>query len=92
MANYQTVKKFAAESGYTEAAIRSKIQDGTWPEGEVWVRAPDSKPLISIEGYEEWVESGSVSGQRRRPALRSVSCSTARNAGNGSRLSPAPLT
>lgn len=92
MAKYQTVRRFAAESGYTERAIYAKCEDGTWLQGEVWIRAPDGRKLISVEGYEEWVESGQASEQRQGRALRSVSCSTASNAVNVSRLSPAPLT
>lgn len=92
MARYQTVKKFSEASGYTERAIRTKCSDGTWQLGKVWIKAPDDRILISVEGYEEWVESGVVSGARQRPALKSVSCSKASSAGNVSRLSPAPLT
>lgn len=95
MAKYQTIKKFAAESGYTEAAIRTKIQDGTWRQGEVWIRAPDNKPLISVEGYHAWVEGAAAeqeSGQPQNQALKLVSCSTVSSAANASLLSPAPLT
>jgi hypothetical protein len=92
MVRYQTIKKFAEASGYTEGAIRSKIQDGTWPEREVWIKAPDNRVLISVEGYEAWVESGMGSGAHQRPALRSVSCMTGRSVANASRLSPPPLT
>ena len=49
MVKYKTISQFAVESGYTEAAIRSKIQDGTWPNGLVWRHAPDKKPLIDVE-------------------------------------------
>ena len=92
MVRYKTISQFAVESGYTEAAIRSKIQDGTWPKGQVWRHAPDNKPLIDVEGYEEWVESAAASGRRRKVALSSVSCMRASSAVKGSLLSPAPLT
>jgi len=55
---YLTIGKFSSESGYTEAAIRSKIADGTWLEDRVWRRAPDKRILIDVSGYEEWVEGG----------------------------------
>lgn len=58
---YLTVRKFSSESGYTEAAIRSKIQDGTWLEDRVWRHAPDGRVLIDVEGYEAWVEMGKPS-------------------------------
>lgn len=56
---YLTIRKFSSESGYTEAAIRSKIADGTWMENRVWRRAPDKRILIDVQGYVEWVESES---------------------------------
>lgn len=58
---YLTVRKFSSESGYTEAAIRSKIQDGTWLKDRVWRHAPDGRVLIDVEGYEAWVEMGKPS-------------------------------
>lgn len=91
MARYQTIKKFSEESGYTERAIRTKIQDGIWRLGEVWIKAPDNRVLICVEGYESWVESGAGSVARRPPALKSVSCGRGRSAVNVSRLSPPPL-
>lgn len=54
---YLTVRKFSIESGYTEAAIRAKIADGTWGEDFVWRKAPDGRVLIDVSGYEEWVEN-----------------------------------
>lgn len=91
MVKYKTISQFAIESGYTEAAIRAKIADGTWPKGLVWRHAPDNKPLIDVDGYAEWVESAAASGRRRKAALRLPSCSMVSNAANASQLSPAPL-
>lgn len=92
MARYQTIKKFSEATGYTERAIRTKIQDGIWRLGEVWIKAPDNRVLICVEGYESWVESGAGSVARRPPALKSVSCTKGRSVASVSRLSPAPLT
>lgn len=92
MVKYKTISQFAAESGYTEAAIRAKIADGTWPKGLVWRHAPDNKPLISVDGYAEWVESAAASERRRKVVLKSASCSMVPSAANASHLSPAPLT
>lgn len=55
---YLTIRKFSNESGYTEAAIRSKIADGTWLKDYVWRKAPDGRVLIDVDGYEAWVEIG----------------------------------
>lgn len=57
MVNYKTVMQFSAESGYTEAAIRAKLADGTWVKNLVWRHAPDGRVLIDVRGYEAWVES-----------------------------------
>jgi hypothetical protein len=81
------------DTGYSEHAIRSKIQKGVWMEGRVWRRAPDGKILIDEDGYNEWVENGnglsSVCDHRlpRGPATRG------RNTAHGgsSPLSPDPL-
>lgn len=55
---YVTVRKFSSGSGYTEAAIRAKIADGTWGKDHVWRKAPDGRVLIDVDGYEAWVEMG----------------------------------
>lgn len=69
MLRYLTISKFAAESGYTEDAIRSKIRDAIWREGLEWKRAPDGRVLIDVDGYHRWVEAGSALAVRRKPAL-----------------------
>jgi hypothetical protein len=68
MLRYLTIRKFAAESGYSENAIRSKIHDGIWMQDKVWKKAPDGRVLIDVEGYHEWVEGGGVLTVRRKPA------------------------
>lgn len=65
MLRYVTISKFALESGYTENAIRTKIRDGIWIEGAVWIKAPDGRNLIDVKGFEQWVEA-------RGPAFRVV--------------------
>lgn len=89
---YLTVKKFANESGYSEDAIRSKIRDGVWKLGDIWIKAPDDRVLIDVEGYETWVEMGGESSRPQPRALRSVSCIGGRGVGKGSPSSPPPLT
>lgn len=70
MLRYVTVGKFAAESGYTEEAIRAKIKNGVWLQDVVWIKAPDGRILVDIQGYENWVESGSPAQQLK--ALREL--------------------
>ncbi|WP_177344971.1 hypothetical protein [Pseudomonas sp. NFACC04-2] len=83
---YLTIRKFANEVGYTEAAIRSKIADGTWIEDQVWRRAPDNRILIDVHGFEEWVVNGKSREVLKQPLLRSPSSKISKSS-----LSPPPL-
>ena len=76
--------EFSNESGYTDAAIRSKIAGGVWIENEVWRRAPDGRVLIDVTGFEAWVELGKAG--LKRPVVRSVKLKPP-----GKSLSPPPL-
>ena len=64
MVKYKTIERFALESGYSETTIRLKIENGVWSDG-VHIKAPDGLILISVEGYNEWVESGVVTPSKR---------------------------
>jgi hypothetical protein len=90
-----TISKFSELSGYTEGAIRQKIQEGVWLENDVFSRAPDNRILISLEGYESWVDNKRTKVSKRS-AVQSVSDSltqTRRHGrGSSSNLSPLPLT
>lgn len=60
-----TIEKMSELSGYSPDAVRSKIKRGDWLEGIVWIKAPDGRILIDLEGYEKWVSGGmSTPGQR----------------------------
>ena len=45
---------FCQESGYSEKAVARKIEDGVWVEGREYVRAPDGRLLIDMDGFEKW--------------------------------------
>lgn len=53
---YLTIRRFAELSGYSEEAVRRKIECGVWLEGDVFVKAPDGRILVDVERYERWVE------------------------------------
>jgi integrase len=55
----------AALTGYTEKAIRRKIEDGKWLEGREYIKAPDGHILISMKGYAQWAERGWVEVRER---------------------------
>src|SRR5690606_41248976 len=88
---YLTIRKFALETGYSEDAIRTKIRDGVWPETDVWVKAPDGRVLVDVEGYNEWASSTMVFGRPRRRQSRSTSAIAGCAAAKGSGSSPPPL-
>lgn len=92
MIRYLTISKFAAETGYTQDAIRTKIRDGVWPKDQVWIKAPDGRNLIDVQGYEKWVVTGEVLKVHRQAVSKSPSCMKAFAAGSVSRSSPLPLT
>lgn len=54
--DYVTIPVAAAITGYSAKAIRRKIEAGVWLEGREFRRAPDGHVLISVKGYELWVE------------------------------------
>lgn len=56
--DYVTIPVAAAMTGYSAKAIRRKIESGVWLEGREFRRAPDGHVLISVKGYELWVERG----------------------------------
>lgn len=59
-APYVTIPLAAAITGLTEKAIRRKIEDGKWVEGREYRRSPDGGVFISVKGYQQWVEKGTV--------------------------------
>lgn len=53
---YVLVAKAAELTGYSVKAIEQKIDKGQWVEGREWVKAPDGRRLISMKGFEQWVQ------------------------------------
>lgn len=58
MTTYIRIKLFCEKTGWTDRAVRMKMQKGVWLEGREWCRAPDGSILIHWENYEKWVEGG----------------------------------
>lgn len=48
------IKKFVMMSGYTEKAVRKKIERGDWLEGYEYHRSTNGEITIYIPGYERW--------------------------------------
>jgi hypothetical protein len=64
---YVRVNLFCQLSGYTDKAVRRKIQEGVWLEGAEYRRAPDGRILIDTEAYEKWVSAKRKAGYVRVP-------------------------
>lgn len=61
-----TIKKFSQKTGYSENAVRSKIQRGEWLEGVLFIKAPDNRILMNLEGYEKWATTNARRGRSSR--------------------------
>ena len=60
VASYVTIAFFASLTGYSAKAIRRKIESRIWLEGREYRKAPDGHVLVSLKGYQQWVERGRV--------------------------------
>lgn len=59
---YIRLPLFEAITGYTEKAVRRKIEEGVWLQDKEYKRAPDGHILIDLEGYHKWVEGPRQAG------------------------------
>ena len=59
-ARYVKLPLAEAVTGFSVAAMETKIARGVWLENREYVRAPDKSVLIDLQGYELW-----AAGQRR---------------------------
>lgn len=50
------IKAFCDKTGYTDKAVRRKIESGVWREGEMYVKSPDGHIQIIVEAYNKWVK------------------------------------
>ena len=90
MVRYVTIRKFCELTGYTEKAVRATIHKGDWLQNRVWRKAPDGHVLISLEGFELWVETGMASEKRQAVHTKSPLPFAGFVAAKGSKSSPPP--
>lgn len=57
-------KRFAELTGYSEAAIRTKTQNGEWGENREWKWLPDGRKAMDLTGYEAWCLRGGKPSKR----------------------------
>lgn len=53
---YALLKVFCDKTGYTEKAVRRKIEEGIFVEGKHYRKAPDGHIFMSWEEFDKWVE------------------------------------
>lgn len=51
-----TIRRFAELSGYSEKAVRRKIERGDWLEGFEYHRAPTGGVTIYLPGFNRWAQ------------------------------------
>lgn len=73
MTRHVTIQRAAELTGYTVRAIETKIERGVWAYGKVWIRAPDNRVLIDMQGYEEWAISDFEESKRIAAGFGSTS-------------------
>jgi membrane protease subunit (stomatin/prohibitin family) len=57
-ASYVTVAHAAQLTGLSEKAIRRKIEEDKWLNGQEYRRSPDGRIFVSLDGFRRWVEKG----------------------------------
>lgn len=54
MSNLVLIRRYAELSGYSEKAIRRKIERGVWVVGREIVKSPDGRLHVDIPAVERW--------------------------------------
>jgi hypothetical protein len=49
------ITKASQETGYTEAAIRTKIKRQVWQRDTHWRKAPDNRLFVNLTQVQRWV-------------------------------------
>ena len=55
---FVTIPLFSELSGYSDKAVRRKIEDGVWIQGVHYRKAPDGRIHIDMPAYYDWVAGG----------------------------------
>jgi hypothetical protein len=58
------INRAAEETGYSAAAIRTKLRRGVWVKGRHWTKAPDNRVFINLDAVQSWVTQ-----VRKKPQL-----------------------
>lgn len=58
LARYVTIALAASAYGWSEKAIRRRMERGVWIENVHWRKAPDGGIVIDIKAVDKWLEAG----------------------------------
>lgn len=50
------IPMFCSLTGYTDKAVRRKMEEGVWVAGKHYRKAPDGRITMNIQEYYKWVE------------------------------------
>jgi hypothetical protein len=53
--NWVLIPKFCELKGYTVNAVRAKIKNGIWKEGNLWRKGPDNRIVIDVNAVNRWM-------------------------------------
>lgn len=53
---WMLIPMFCSLTGYSEKAVRRKIEDGVWVQGKHYRKAPDGRITMNVQEYYKWVE------------------------------------
>jgi hypothetical protein len=48
--------------GYTVKAMNVKMDTGVWREGFEWIKAPDGRRFVIVDGVERWIAGQPAGG------------------------------
>jgi hypothetical protein len=54
---WMLIPLFCSLTGYSDKAIRRKIETGVWLQGKHYRKAPDGRITMNLQEYYDWVES-----------------------------------
>jgi hypothetical protein len=57
LARYVTIALCSAAYGWSEKAIRRRMERGVWLENVHWRRAPDGGIVIDTKAVDKWLET-----------------------------------
>jgi len=61
---YRLLSRHSELTGYSVKALERKIESGHWMYGKEYIKSPDGRIQVIVDGYNSWVESErSQSGQ-----------------------------